>query len=97
MKLTEIFDKFECAFSNQHSQVARIIARLEKGEGKSSDFNFANDSIPQLDSQGYCKQACRQRQEPQLRHLCMACRLVFIRDNYRCRSRPRSERPPWPV
>jgi hypothetical protein len=52
MKLTEISDKFERAFSNQHSQVARIIARLEKVEGKSSSLNFPNDSIPQLDSQG---------------------------------------------
>jgi hypothetical protein len=51
MKLTEIFDKFERAFSNQHSQVARIIARLEKVEGQSSSLNFPNDSIPQIDSQ----------------------------------------------
>jgi hypothetical protein len=51
-KLTEISDKFECAFSNQRSQVARIIARLEKVEGKSSSLNFPNDSIPQIDSQG---------------------------------------------
>jgi hypothetical protein len=51
MKLTEISDKFERAFSNQHSQVAKMIALLEKIEGKSS-FNFPNDSIPQLDSQG---------------------------------------------
>jgi hypothetical protein len=29
-----------------------MIARLEKIEGKSSSFNFPNDSIPQLDSQG---------------------------------------------
>jgi hypothetical protein len=28
MKLTEISDKFERAFSNQHSQVAKMIARL---------------------------------------------------------------------
>jgi hypothetical protein len=48
--LTEISDKFECAFSNQHSQVARIIALLEKVEGKSSSLNFPNDSIPQIDS-----------------------------------------------
>jgi hypothetical protein len=52
MKLTEISDKFKRAFSNQHSQVARIIARLEKIEGKSSSINFPNDYIPQLDSQG---------------------------------------------
>jgi hypothetical protein len=52
MKLTEISDKFERAFSNQHSQVAIIIARLEKIEGKSSSLNFLNDSIPQIDSQG---------------------------------------------
>jgi hypothetical protein len=45
-------DKFERAFSNQHSQVARIIAHLEKVEGKSINLNFPNDSIPQLDSQG---------------------------------------------
>jgi hypothetical protein len=51
-KLTEISDKFERAFSNQHSQVAKMITRLEKIEGKSSSFNFPNDSIPQLDSQG---------------------------------------------
>jgi hypothetical protein len=51
MKLTEISDKFECAFSNQHSQVARIISCLEKVEGKSSSLNFSNDSIPQIDSQ----------------------------------------------
>jgi hypothetical protein len=51
-KLTEISDKFERAFSNQHSQVARIIARLEKVEGKSSSLNFYNDYIPQIDSQG---------------------------------------------
>jgi hypothetical protein len=30
MKITEISNKFEHAFSNQHSQVARIIAHLEK-------------------------------------------------------------------
>jgi hypothetical protein len=47
MKLTDISDKFERAFSNQHSQVARIIARLEKVEGQSSSLNFPNDSIPQ--------------------------------------------------
>jgi hypothetical protein len=51
-KLTELSDKFECAFSNQHSQVASMITRLEKVEGKSSSFNFPNYSIPQLDSQG---------------------------------------------
>jgi hypothetical protein len=34
MKLTEISDKFEHDFSNQHSQVARTIAQLEKVEGK---------------------------------------------------------------
>jgi hypothetical protein len=51
-KLTEISGKFERAFSYQHSQVARIIARLEKVEGKSSSLNFPNDSIPQIDSQG---------------------------------------------
>jgi hypothetical protein len=51
-KLTELSDKFERVFSNQHSQVAKMIARLEKVEGKSSSFNFPNDSIPQLDSQG---------------------------------------------
>jgi hypothetical protein len=93
-KLTELSDKFERAFSNQHSQVAKMIARLEKVEGKS---NFPNDSIPQLDSKGYCKQACRQRQEPQLRHLFMAYRLVSIRDNHHCRSRPRLDRLAWPV
>jgi hypothetical protein len=48
MKLTEIFDKFE----RQRSQVAKVITRLEKIEGKRSSFNFPNDSIPQLDSQG---------------------------------------------
>jgi hypothetical protein len=52
MKITEISNKFERAFINQHSQVAKMIARLEKIEGKSSSFNFPNDSIPQLDSQG---------------------------------------------
>jgi hypothetical protein len=52
MKLTEISNKFEHAFSSQHSQVARIIARLEKVEGKNSSLNFPNDSIPQIDSQG---------------------------------------------
>jgi hypothetical protein len=52
MKITEISHKFEHAFSNQHSPVAKMIARLEKIEGKSSSFNFPNDSIPQLDSQG---------------------------------------------
>jgi hypothetical protein len=52
MKITEISNKFEHAFSNQHSHVARIIARLEKIEGKSSSSNFPNDSIPQIDSQG---------------------------------------------
>jgi hypothetical protein len=51
-KLTELFDKFERVFSNQHSQVAKMITRLEKVEGKSSSFNFPNDAIPQLDSQG---------------------------------------------
>jgi hypothetical protein len=51
-KLTELSDKFERAFSNQHSQVASMIAPLEKVEGKSSSLNFPNDSIPQLDSQG---------------------------------------------
>jgi hypothetical protein len=30
MKITEIYDKFKHAFSNQHSQVAKMIARLEK-------------------------------------------------------------------
>jgi hypothetical protein len=30
-----------------------MIAHLEKIEGKSSSFNFPNDSIPQLDSQGF--------------------------------------------
>jgi hypothetical protein len=30
LKRTEISDKFERAFSNQHSQVAKMIARLEK-------------------------------------------------------------------
>jgi hypothetical protein len=39
-KLTKISDKFERAFSNQHSQVANMIARLEKIEGKSSSSNF---------------------------------------------------------
>jgi hypothetical protein len=29
-----------------------MITLLEKVEGKSSSFNFPNDSIPQLDSQG---------------------------------------------
>jgi hypothetical protein len=52
MKITEISNKFKRAFSNQHSQVAKMIARLEKIEAKSSSFNFPNDSIPQLDSQG---------------------------------------------
>jgi hypothetical protein len=52
MKLTEISDKFERAFSNQHSQVPIIIAHLEKVEGKSISLNFPNDYIPQLDSQG---------------------------------------------
>jgi hypothetical protein len=52
MKITEISNKFERAFSNHHSQVAKMIARLEKIEGKSGSFNFPNDSIPQLDSQG---------------------------------------------
>jgi hypothetical protein len=33
MKLTEISDKFERTFSNQHSQVAKMIARLEKIRG----------------------------------------------------------------
>jgi hypothetical protein len=51
-KLTELSDKFERVFSNQHSQVAKMIARLEKVEGKSNSFNFPNDAIPQLDSQG---------------------------------------------
>jgi hypothetical protein len=35
-----------------------MIARLAKVEGKSNSFYFPNDYIPQLDSQGYCKQAC---------------------------------------
>jgi hypothetical protein len=48
MKLTEIFDNFEL----QRSQVAKMITRLEKIEGKRSSFNFPNDSIPQIDSQG---------------------------------------------
>jgi hypothetical protein len=52
MKITEISVKFKRAFSNQHSQVARIIPRLEKIEGKSSSSSFSNDSIPQMDSQG---------------------------------------------
>jgi hypothetical protein len=52
MKITEISDKFKRAFSNQHSQVARIIPRLEKIEGRSSSSSFSNDSIPQKDSQG---------------------------------------------
>jgi hypothetical protein len=52
MKITKISDKFERAFHNQHSQVANMIARLEKIEGKSSSFNFPNDLIPQVDSQG---------------------------------------------
>jgi hypothetical protein len=73
MKLTEISDKFEHAFSNHHSQVARIIARLEKVEGESSSLNFPNDSIPQLDSQGVLQTSLSVAQEPQLRHLCMAC------------------------
>jgi hypothetical protein len=51
-KLTELSDKFECAFSNQHSQIAKMIAHLEKVEGKCSSLNFPNDSILQLDSQG---------------------------------------------
>jgi hypothetical protein len=51
-KLTEISDKFERVFSNQHSQVAKMFARLAKIEGKSSSLNFPNDSIPQIDSQG---------------------------------------------
>jgi putative cell wall-binding protein len=55
MKSTEISDKFKHAFSNQHSQVARIIPRLEKIEGKSSSSSFSNDSIPQMDSKGDCK------------------------------------------
>jgi hypothetical protein len=51
-KLTELSNKFERAFSNQHSQVAKMIVLLEKVKVKSSGFSFLNDSIPQLDSQG---------------------------------------------
>jgi hypothetical protein len=50
MKITEISDKFEHAFSNQHSQVVNMIACLEKIEGKSSSLDFPNDSFPQIDS-----------------------------------------------
>jgi hypothetical protein len=52
MKLIEISDKFEHIFSNQHSKVAKMIAHLEKVEGKSSSFNFPNNATPQLDSKG---------------------------------------------
>jgi hypothetical protein len=48
-KLTELSNKFERAFSNQHSQVAKMIVLLEKVKVKSSGFSFLNDSIPQLD------------------------------------------------
>jgi hypothetical protein len=103
MKLTEIFDKFERAFSNQHSQVDKMIARLEKIEGKSSNSNFPNDSIPQIDSQGVLQTSLSAASGTSIEtpmhgiHLCMACRLVFIWDNHHCRSRRRSDRPPWPV
>jgi hypothetical protein len=92
-KLNELSDKFERAFSNQHSHVAKMIARLEKVEGESSGFNFPNDSIPQLDSQGVLQTSLSAASRTSLRHLCMACQLVFIRDNHHCRSRPLSDRP----
>jgi hypothetical protein len=97
MKITEISDKFECAFSNQHSQVAKMIAHLEKIEGKSSSFNFPNDSIPQLDSQGVLQTSLSAASRTSIETLCMACRLVSIWDNHHCRSRPRLDRLPWPV
>jgi hypothetical protein len=40
-KLTELSDKFEPVFSNRYSQVAKMIARLEKVEGKSNSFIFS--------------------------------------------------------
>jgi hypothetical protein len=39
-KLTKMSDEFDRAFSNQHSQVAKMITRLEKIEGKSSSLIF---------------------------------------------------------
>jgi hypothetical protein len=90
MKLTELSDKFERAFSNQHSKVATMFTRLEKVEGKNSSFNFPNDSMPQLVSQGVLQTNLSAT-------LCMACRLVLIRDNNHCQSRSGSDRPPWPI
>jgi hypothetical protein len=47
-----MLDKFDRAFSNQHSLVASMITHLEKGESKSSSSNIPNDFIPRLHSHG---------------------------------------------
>jgi hypothetical protein len=93
MKLTEISDKFERAFSNQHSQVARIIARLEKVEGKSSSLNFPNDSTPQIDSQGVLQTSLSAASGTSIETLVHGMPTGFIWDNYHCQSRTRSDRP----
>jgi hypothetical protein len=52
MQLSTIFDKFECAFSDQNSLVASVITHLEKVEGKRVVNNIHNHNIPQVDSRG---------------------------------------------
>lgn len=66
-----------------------MITYLEKVEGKCISYDILEDSIPRLDSQGVYNQTCRQHRKLQLKHLCMASRLVFIVDNHHFQNRPR--------
>jgi hypothetical protein len=50
-QLSNITDRFECAFNDQSSLVASVVTQLEKIEGKRV-INIFNDGIPQVDSQG---------------------------------------------
>jgi hypothetical protein len=50
-QLSNITDRFECAFNDQSSLVASVVTHLEKIEGKRI-INISNDGIPQVDSQG---------------------------------------------
>jgi hypothetical protein len=94
MKLTKLSDKFECAFSNQHSQVASMITRLEKVEGKSSSFNFPNYSIPQLDSQGVLQTNLSATSGTSIEIPVYGNKLIFIWDGHHCQiSLLRSDRP----
>jgi hypothetical protein len=102
MQLSTIFDKFECAFSDQNSLVASVITHLEKVEGKRVVNNIPNHNIPQVDSRGALHStmsatAGASSEEPMYGMLA-----GFIRDNHRCLNRPRLNRPrsvqpPYPV